>query len=516
MSELKPEKIDLLQINSGKKYKNGDVVDAKAINSAVQASAYAQALATNEPNVVAVSASSTPKVVIEELVDGSPRLKFELPKNEKDPQVQLNLVEIQNNRNEINKSKNKIDALYGVLNYKQITQVAEDVPNNKAFRQTGEYSYFDEDLLEDVSATLDVVDGSYTKVTKIEGKGTLSGIKSTGRNLFPSNELLEQKQSTSSANGLIATFSEKGILISGTPLKTTRAFLINARLVLENPLPAGDYVLSGCPSGGSFNTHSLQLVFGFADGSQDINKTVFESPVSISLESTATEMYVNINIFNATSGVPVNLLFKPMITKGTKTYPYQPVGIESIMTLPEPLTLEKFEKWENGKIYSYRKYADLNIDWQVDMTDESWDDELGEFVGGNNITLFSATNFTSPEDIDIGIPDEVTGAYDNPIDTTITKVYDGVEYKGKISYSADENKFYMNMTPALPMEEMQDFLVTSGEVIYRTLTPQSITDFTFDNEYQAWNGGTEEKIGDNLTVYNEYLVYFGEEEGGDK
>ena len=77
MSEFNPNKIDFSTINGGQKYKNGDSVQADAINNAIEASAWAQALATNQPNVENIGNVGTPSVSIETLPNGTPRLKFE-------------------------------------------------------------------------------------------------------------------------------------------------------------------------------------------------------------------------------------------------------------------------------------------------------------------------------------------------------------------------------------------------------------------------------------------------------
>ena len=74
MAQLKPEKIDLLEINNGNEYNNGDGVDASTINATIKASAYAQALATNEPRYIDDGTSAI--VEIEEKTDGTPRLVF--------------------------------------------------------------------------------------------------------------------------------------------------------------------------------------------------------------------------------------------------------------------------------------------------------------------------------------------------------------------------------------------------------------------------------------------------------
>ena len=52
MEEFKPTKIDLSTINNGKgKYNNGDGIQADIINSVIEASAWAQSLGTNQPNI---------------------------------------------------------------------------------------------------------------------------------------------------------------------------------------------------------------------------------------------------------------------------------------------------------------------------------------------------------------------------------------------------------------------------------------------------------------------------------
>lgn len=76
MADLTPKKIVLSEINDGKQYENGDGVQPNAINAPIQASAYAQALATNQPNIENIGNFGVPKVGIEE-VDGVPRFKFE-------------------------------------------------------------------------------------------------------------------------------------------------------------------------------------------------------------------------------------------------------------------------------------------------------------------------------------------------------------------------------------------------------------------------------------------------------
>lgn len=76
MANLTPKKIVLSEINNGQQIENGDGVQPNLFNAPVEASAYAQALATTQPNLENVNNFGTPSVSIEE-VDGLPRFKFE-------------------------------------------------------------------------------------------------------------------------------------------------------------------------------------------------------------------------------------------------------------------------------------------------------------------------------------------------------------------------------------------------------------------------------------------------------
>lgn len=76
MATLTPKKIVLSNINGGKQYAEGEVVTPDAINAPIEASAYAQALATNQPDVSEAGKVGTPTVSIVTASDGTPRLKF--------------------------------------------------------------------------------------------------------------------------------------------------------------------------------------------------------------------------------------------------------------------------------------------------------------------------------------------------------------------------------------------------------------------------------------------------------
>lgn len=76
MAKFTPKKIDLSKINGGNQY-GYEGIQPEAINAPIQASAYAQALATNEPDITKIDGVGKPSVYIGTMPDGTPRLVFE-------------------------------------------------------------------------------------------------------------------------------------------------------------------------------------------------------------------------------------------------------------------------------------------------------------------------------------------------------------------------------------------------------------------------------------------------------
>jgi hypothetical protein len=75
MAKFVPKKIDLSKINGGNTY-GYEGIQPNAINDPIQASAYAQALATNQPDISNIDGVGTPSVSIRENADGTPQLVF--------------------------------------------------------------------------------------------------------------------------------------------------------------------------------------------------------------------------------------------------------------------------------------------------------------------------------------------------------------------------------------------------------------------------------------------------------
>ena len=83
MAKLSPKKINLNEINGGNEYLDSDAVQPSMINGVIGASAYAQALATNTPDISNANKTGATNVSIIEGADGTPRFSFSNLKGEK-------------------------------------------------------------------------------------------------------------------------------------------------------------------------------------------------------------------------------------------------------------------------------------------------------------------------------------------------------------------------------------------------------------------------------------------------
>lgn len=124
---------------------------------------------------------------------------------------------------------------------------------------------------------------------------------------------------TKTANGVTFTVNGDGtIKVDGTATA-------NTYFDLGKPtLPAGDYILTGLPSAGSSST--FKITFKFEDTQQNLFGTDGKT-FTINSEATAQENY----LFIASGYTANNLVFKPMIAKGTTIKDYEQYG-----TMPSP------------------------------------------------------------------------------------------------------------------------------------------------------------------------------------
>lgn len=120
---------------------------------------------------------------------------------------------------------------------------------------------------------------------------------------------------TKTVNGVTFTVNDDGtIKVDGTATA-------NTYFDLGKPtLPAGDYILTGLPSVGSGTT--FKITFKFEDTQQNLFGTDGKT-FTINSEATAQENY----LFIASGYTASNLVFKPMIAKGTTVKDYEQYGV---------------------------------------------------------------------------------------------------------------------------------------------------------------------------------------------
>lgn len=124
--------------------------------------------------------------------------------------------------------------------------------------------------------------------------------------------ILNNANVSETINGITFTKNEDGsVLVNGTATGLAAHHVNVGSFVL----PAGNYYLSGCPTGGSNDTYRFDINGGGAYADYGNGK-------SINLSSDYTVNNVRIRI---ASGATINnLLFKPMIEKGTQRTDYEP------------------------------------------------------------------------------------------------------------------------------------------------------------------------------------------------
>ncbi len=315
----------------------------------------------------------------------------------------------------------------------------------------------------------------------------ISGIKSTGRNLIST----PYYSSSETEKGITYTNNVDGsVTVNGTALSTsTHTFIFNKLF------KAGTYYISGTlPEG------VLVECFFVKNGS--FVYVTAPSPFTLN-ENTYVSAYIAVRL-----GVTVNnLTFYPMLNIGETALPYEPYT-ESIMSLPNPIELGKWDYIENGQIVRQTgiKVFDGTEDWS------------GSFMDDGNILYCTVSDVNSQS----GALDLVSSMY--PVRTSengFPFTYLFVNTVGKSLFVGFKDltinsigkwayylkKLFENNNPLT--------------VAYKLETP-TYEPITFDNQYLVWDKGTEQVLtpkdekgntsfdyGANTTEENHYYVIVG-------
>lgn len=127
-----------------------------------------------------------------------------------------------------------------------------------------------------------------------------------GYTIQPSKNLLENTATSTEHNGVTFTVNDDGSVTANGKAST------QASIAIKNVfnLPNGEYILSGCPTGGSSSTYRMTVNVGGTVGidyGEGVNFTI------------NNEVIFNVTIFISTGQTVDNLAFYPMIRKADVT-----------------------------------------------------------------------------------------------------------------------------------------------------------------------------------------------------
>lgn len=168
--------------------------------------------------------------------------------------------------------------------------------------------------------------GTWNPWVRVANDGDSSSLMTaTGKNLLPS---WSYGYSSHTTNGITFTFNPATgeITVNGTATDLTHCVLAGSTM---NPydLPEGEYILSGCPSGGSASSYMLKLQAASSPNSSILNfddygnsvRFVINEHVS-SYPNIGTNYYIRI----AKGYTANNLVFKPMLRPAFSSDTYVP------------------------------------------------------------------------------------------------------------------------------------------------------------------------------------------------
>ena len=129
------------------------------------------------------------------------------------------------------------------------------------------------------------------------------------------------------------TNSDKSVTVNGTPTSGTTAWFKIAEFPAGS-LPAGRYILSGCPSGGSNQTYKLMIR---EDPQASWQRDDYGSGNEFDLTDTTKKYVSYIGVYGTAS----NLLFKPMLRLASETDPTYETYYEPLKDIVFPRSEQK-------------------------------------------------------------------------------------------------------------------------------------------------------------------------------
>ena len=163
--------------------------------------------------------------------------------------------------------------------------------------------------VEDVAYTSDIPEDADDGDAKIS---MIGGTTKKSKNLIP----YPYRSASFEGSGITWTVKDDGTVTANGTATAKTEFFISHRTLSGLTFPKGDYVLSGCPSGGASTKYFIG-VMATVNGSASDRGYDYGSGLNVSVDGTETGFGIILTIL---SGVTVsNLVFKPMLRLATDT-----------------------------------------------------------------------------------------------------------------------------------------------------------------------------------------------------
>lgn len=289
----------------------------------------------------------------------------------------------------------------------------------------------------------------------VEGRQVITD---SGKNLFDVSQTPHSNSMTSA--GVTLNINDDGtISTSGTNTEAYR----NIRYDIQ--LPAGEYIISGCPTGGSKNGYSLLVQLTDETSSQ-----VFDtgSGATFSLQETTTIKFYPVRVGSDTVNFN-GLIFKPMIrlsniSNDTFEPYYEPVNynidlnLENVYLAKIPNTNYKNKIYKNNGNWYYEKNVEKYL---LDGT-RSW----RKYTSGNYTVFYIENNGAS-----------AGSSSSNPVlsDKFKSKFEIG---NNNIFLSTNGNRISISTAIVDNLEEWSEWLSTHNVIVYYALANPVTTQIT--------------------------------------
>ena len=312
--KFQPQKFDINSINGGNRY-GLEGIQPEAVNAPIEAAAYAQALATNQPNIENAGLVGTPSVSIEK-VDGLPRFKFQNLKGEKG-------IDGKDHSEEIAQLNEKLET-YFISAKEQIDINSEEISKNSAkiHNLTGA-------LLEGGVMGVVEVSQAFTTRQTADGENIIDN-----QNIFPKKIAgstqncysLVDFSSAKTTGGLTVTANNNTLTISGTP---TAAYRVIFSADISDLLKDGKtYTLyQSVPYSSALASGAVYMRVNLNASDGTTNSFVYSAnssgKVSFVCDKTTSPQYI-VYIMTGSALDTINSTISFMLYEGTDEKPYQP------------------------------------------------------------------------------------------------------------------------------------------------------------------------------------------------